>query len=198
MPDDDLQADLYEATQERLGAAGLPAYEISNHARPGEGSRHNLIYWRSGQWLGVGPGAHGRLNLGGARLTTEAWRLPKAWLERVARTGSGERTRAALSPNEQVEELLVMGLRLTEGVELARLLELAGRPLDQVLDAAALARFSADGWLTRRDGRLAATAAGMQRLNALLGALMVTPGDRPDERGSEAASRADAEAGARR
>ncbi|HYZ27207.1 MAG TPA: radical SAM family heme chaperone HemW, partial [Geminicoccaceae bacterium] len=86
MPADDVQADLYELTQERLAGAGLPAYEISNHARPGEACRHNLLYWRCGEWLGIGPGAHGRLDLDGQRRATEAWRLPKAWLERVERT----------------------------------------------------------------------------------------------------------------
>jgi putative oxygen-independent coproporphyrinogen III oxidase len=172
MPDDDLQADLYEATQERLAAAGLPAYEISNHARPGEESRHNLIYWRSGAWAGIGPGAHGRVDLPAGRLATEAWRLPKAWLERVERQGSGERIRTALTTAERVEELLVMGLRLAEGVDLGRLTALAGRPLDRLLDRAALARFVEDGWLTLQAGNLSATAAGRQRLNALLGALL--------------------------
>jgi putative oxygen-independent coproporphyrinogen III oxidase len=178
MPDDELQAELYELTQERLAAAGLPAYEISNHARPGEESRHNLIYWRSGEWLGVGPGAHGRLNAGGARLATEAWRLPKAWLERVERTGSGERRRTALTRAEQVEELLVMGLRLGEGVDLGRLARTAGRALSEVLDPMALERLVGDRWLVRRDGRLAASAAGRQRLNAILGALLAAPADR--------------------
>jgi oxygen-independent coproporphyrinogen-3 oxidase len=177
MPDDDLQAELYELTQERLAAAGLPAYEVSNHARPGEESRHNLTYWRSGEWLGVGPGAHGRLNAGGARIATEAWRLPKAWLERVERAGSGERRRTPLTRAEQVEELLVMGLRLGEGMDLARLTRTAGRPLREVLDPVALERFVGDGWLIQEDGRLAATAAGRQRLNAILGALLADPGD---------------------
>jgi oxygen-independent coproporphyrinogen-3 oxidase len=175
MPDDDLQADLYEATQERLAAAGLPAYEVSNHARPGAESRHNLIYWRSGAWIGVGPGAHGRLDLPAGRLATEAWRLPKVWLERVERQGSGERSRAALTTVERVEELLVMGLRLAEGVDLGRLTAIAGRPLDRLLDRAALARCVEDGWLTLQAARLSATAAGRQRLNALLGALLTDP-----------------------
>ena len=102
MPADDVQADLYELTQECLAGAGLPAYEISNHARPGEACRHNLLYWRSGEWLGIGPGAHGRLDLDGQRFATEAWRLPRVWLERTERTGSGERTRVSLSAAERV------------------------------------------------------------------------------------------------
>jgi putative oxygen-independent coproporphyrinogen III oxidase len=172
MPDDDLQADFFELTQASLEAAGLAAYEISNHARPGEECRHNLVYWRSGEWAGIGPGAHGRLNLGGARVATEAWRLPRAWLERVELDASGERVRAALSRGEQVEELLVMGLRLAEGIELARLARAGGRPVGELLDPNAIRRFVEDGWLERRPGRLAATVAGRQRLDAILTALL--------------------------
>jgi oxygen-independent coproporphyrinogen-3 oxidase len=172
MPDEEVQADLYEATQERVAAAGLPGYEISNHARSGEACRHNLIYWRSGEWLGVGPGAHGRLERDGQRFATESWRLPKVWLERAEQSGTGERTRAVLSGLERVEELLVMGLRLGEGVDVARLQAVAGAPLVRILDTAALERLVADGLLTMGHGRLAATAPGRQRLNALLTALL--------------------------
>jgi oxygen-independent coproporphyrinogen-3 oxidase len=172
MPDDEVQADLYEFTQDCLAGAGLPAYEISNHARAGEACRHNLLYWRSGEWLGIGPGAHGRLDRDGQRCATEAWRLPKAWLQRVERTGSGERTRVALTPTEQVQELLVMGLRLAEGVDLARLEAAAGCAVNDCFDAAALDRLFADGLLELRAGRLVATAAGHQRLDALLAALI--------------------------
>ena len=172
MPADDVQADLYELTQECLAGAGLPAYEISNHARPGEACRHNLLYWRSGEWLGIGPGAHGRLDLDGQRFATEAWRLPKVWLERTERLGSGERTRVSLTAAERVEELLVMGLRLVEGVDLARVAAAAGGTGDDRLDTAALDRLVADGLLELHAGRLAATAAGRQRLDALLAALV--------------------------
>jgi putative oxygen-independent coproporphyrinogen III oxidase len=172
MPVEDVQADLYEITQARLARAGLPAYEISNHARPGEACRHNLLYWRSAEWLGIGPGGHGRLERDGQRLATTAWRLPKAWLERVERSGTGERTRVTLSQAEQAQELLVMGLRLSEGVDLARLDAVFGQSLDQLLDRAALARLTDDGLLERREGRLAASAAGRQRLNAVLAAIL--------------------------
>jgi oxygen-independent coproporphyrinogen-3 oxidase len=172
MPAEDIQADLYELTQECLAGAGLPAYEISNHARPGEACRHNLLYWRSGEWLGIGPGAHGRLALEGARVATTAWRLPKAWLERVERTGSGERSRVVLSRAEQAQELLVMGLRLSDGVDLARLEAIFGQALDRLLDPAALGRLVGDGLIARGGGRLTATAAGRQRLNAVLAAVL--------------------------
>jgi putative oxygen-independent coproporphyrinogen III oxidase len=168
MPAEDVQADLYELTQERLAGAGLPAYEIANHARPGEACRHNLLYWRCGEWLGIGPGAHGRLDLHGERFATEAWRLPKAWLEGVERSASGERARAVLTRAEQAEELLVMGLRLSDGLDLTRLQAVGGQTLDQLLDVDALDRLSGDGLLERQDDRLAASAAGRQRLNALI------------------------------
>ena len=172
MPVEDVQADLYELTHASLARAGLPAYEISNHARPGEACRHNLLYWRSGEWLGIGPGAHGRLERDGQRLATTAWRLPKAWLERVERSGTGERTRVALSRSEQAQELLVMGLRLSEGVDLGRLAAIFGQALDQLLERAALDGLIGDGLLERGEGRLAASAAGRQRLNAVLAAIL--------------------------
>jgi putative oxygen-independent coproporphyrinogen III oxidase len=185
MPDDEAQADLYECTQEVL-AAGLPAYEISNHARPGEACRHNLIYWRSGEWLGIGPGAHGRFEHGGLRIATEAWRLPKVWLERAQRTGTGERTRTVLTRSERVEELLVMGLRLREGIDIARLETVGGGSLEHLLDLRAVERLIEEGWLTRDDGRIAATAAGRQRLEGILPMLLAeaAPAIGPSETGS--------------
>jgi oxygen-independent coproporphyrinogen-3 oxidase len=172
LPGDELQAELYELTQEMLGAAGLPAYEISSHARPGEACRHNLVYWRSGDWLGVGPGAHGRLTRGGRRLATEAVRLPEAWLRRVETQGSGERPRSVLTAEDRLAELLLMGLRLVEGVAIERLEAAAGRPLRRALDERALRRLGDAGLITLAAGRLAATAAGRQRLSAILAALL--------------------------
>lgn len=116
LPDEDLAADLFEMTQELTKAAGLSAYEISNHARSGEESRHNLIYWRSGDWAGVGPGAHGRLTLDGRRIATETYRAPNAWLSAVEDRGRGETLRETISTAEAMEERLMMGLRLREGV----------------------------------------------------------------------------------
>lgn len=165
LPSEDRAAALWEVTQRLTEAAGLPGYEISNHAVPGQESRHNLIYWRGGDWVGIGPGAHGRLTLGGIRWATEAERAPAAWLARVTRTGSGESRREALSPCEAAEEWLLMGLRLAEGVEEARLAALTDLPER----AAELVEM---GLLTRGDGRLRATAAGRPLLDALLRRLL--------------------------
>ena len=170
--DDDDQATLYELTQELLGEAGLPTYEVSNHARPGEESRHNLTYWRYGDYAGIGPGAHGRLTLGGTRWATRAERAPERWLELVEGSGSGELPREPVTADEQATECLMMGLRLAEGVPLTRLERVAGRPWREVVDESALARLGGGGFLDVRDGRLVATAAGRQRLDALLVALL--------------------------
>jgi oxygen-independent coproporphyrinogen-3 oxidase len=121
LPDEDLAADMYFVTQEMCEKAGKPAYEVSNHAKTGHESRHNLIYWRGGDYVGVGPGAHGRLTLNGQRNATETALLPTAWLERVEKLGSGETHRTTLSPTDQSLELLMMGLRIHGGVELNRL-----------------------------------------------------------------------------
>ena len=172
LPDDETQALLWEATQELTEATGLIAYEVANHARPGAECRHNLVYWRSGEWLGIGPGAHGRLELAGQRLATEAIRLPEAWLAAVERRGSGERTRSALRPAEQLTELLLMGLRLAEGVPLDRLERLHALAPPGCLDRALLERCCAAGLLVRTDGRLVASPAGRQRLSALLARLL--------------------------
>ena len=130
LPDAELAAEMYHATQEICGAAGLPAYEVSNHARTGAEGRHNLVYWRYGDYVGVGPGAHGRLSLAGGRWATEGIRAPEAWLEAVERRGSGRAAREPVSGREQAAEMLMMGLRLREGVDPRRYARLAGRPLD--------------------------------------------------------------------
>ena len=164
LPDEDLAADLFHLTQELCDAAGLPAYEVSNHARPGAEARHNLVYWRSGDWAGIGPGAHGRLTLGATRWATETVRDPAAWLRQVETAGHGETERRAVPPDEQAEELLLMGLRLAEGVDTARYARLAGRDLDP----RAVARLVDLGLLTAPPGRIVATAAGRAVLNGVL------------------------------
>ena len=168
LPDEDASAEMFHVTQALCREAGLPAYEVSNHARDGAESRHNLIYWRSGDWAGVGPGAHGRLTLGGTRWATETVRHPAAWLRQVAQLGHGETARRAVPGAEQAEELLMMGLRLAEGVDLARFQRLAGRGLDP----GAVAELEGLGLLRARPGRLVATAEGRAVLNGVLRALL--------------------------
>ena len=130
LPDEDVSADMYDLTQDICGAAGLPAYEVSNHAAPGMESRHNLIYWRGGDYVGIGPGAHGRLTLNGMRWATEAPRLPGEWLSRVEGGQAGEKPRQAVPGAERALEYLMMGMRLTEGIDLARYHALASSPID--------------------------------------------------------------------
>ncbi|TNC74390.1 coproporphyrinogen III oxidase [Rubellimicrobium roseum] len=165
LPDEDRAADLWDITQRLTEAAGLPAYEVSNHAAPGQESRHNLVYWQGGDWVGVGPGAHGRLTLGGVRTGVETERAPGRWLQMVEQGGTGESARERLSEVEAAEERLMMGLRLADGVEMGRLgalPELAGR-------AEALTGM---GLVSHEDGRLRTTAAGRPLLNAVLRELL--------------------------
>lgn len=168
LPDEDRGAELYEITQTMCEAAGLPAYEVSNHARPGAESRHNLVYWRGGDWVGIGPGAHGRLTLDGRRWATEAEARPDAWLSAVEAAGTGERPRVGVPPEEQAEELLLMGLRLAEGVSRARFEALGGAPLPRE----ALARLADLGLLALEGDRLRVTERGRPVLNAVLRALL--------------------------
>ncbi|MCB1517708.1 MAG: coproporphyrinogen III oxidase [Hyphomicrobiaceae bacterium] len=131
MPDADLSADLYQLTQDLTEAAGLPAYEISNHARPGEESRHNLLYWRYGEYVGIGAGAHGRLLIDNVRHATATEKLPENWAELVGANGSGLVTDDRLTWEEESDEYLVMGLRLREGIDPKRYAQLSGRELQQ-------------------------------------------------------------------
>ena len=130
IPDDDTARALYDTTQEVCTAHGMPAYEISNHARPGGQCRHNLIYWRAHEYAGVGPGAHGRLDIDGERHATATEKRPETWLERVERNGHGLVTDELLTREEASDEFLMMGLRLTEGIDVGRYVGLAGRALD--------------------------------------------------------------------
>jgi oxygen-independent coproporphyrinogen-3 oxidase len=163
-PDEDLSADLYEATQDALGAAGFEAYEVSNHARgPTARSSHNLHVWRAGDYVGVGPGAHGRLTLSGARTATVARRGIAAYIEGVG-AGSPWSEVQAMDAAEAAEERLLLGLRTVEGVRSADLETLgATGPADQLV---------ADGFLTHTDGRIAATARGRPVLDAVLKTLL--------------------------
>ncbi|WP_138466261.1 radical SAM family heme chaperone HemW [Poseidonocella sp. HB161398] len=168
LPDDDIAADMYDATQEICGEAGLPAYEVSNHARPGSESRHNTIYWRGGDWVGIGPGAHGRIGTTSGRLATETELNPGLWMQRVRGQGSGETARALLSPTETAEEYLMMSLRLAEGTDMSRLARLGHR-----LDEEILQEFEEMGMVIRNENRLSCTQAGRLVLNEILRRLMV-------------------------
>lgn len=172
LPDEDTGGELYERTQALLEAAGLPAYEISNHARPGQESRHNLTYWRYGDYVGVGPGAHGRLTLDGVKHATRAHRAPEIWLERVETKGHGADTPEPLDADARASECLMMGLRLREGVARDRLIATCGRDVPEIADPSALARLIESGFLTLTGDRLIATGEGRQRLNAVLGMLL--------------------------
>lgn len=165
LPDDGLGADLYDLTQDLCDAAGLPAYETSNHARPGQESRHNLIYWRAGDYAGIGPGAHGRLTVGPDRIATVAVSAPGKWLKQVEKSGSGDEARETLSAREQAIEWALMGLRLVEGVNLQS-------PEAEILDAGAMERLEGEGFVTRDGGRLALTRRGRPLLNAILADLV--------------------------
>ncbi len=166
MPDEETAAALFEMTQERLTAHGMPAYEISNHARPGAESRHNLAYWRYEDYLGIGPGAHGRVTRGGIKYATRQRRLPEAWLTRPE---FEEMT--AIPRDTAVEEMVMMGLRVTEGISRARLETLAECDVE-ALFGISLARLIDGGFLALDKKRLSATPAGRQRLNAVLGTLL--------------------------
>ena len=165
VPDADAAHDLYAITQEMTGAAGLPAYEISNHAAPGEESRHNLLYWRYGEYVGVGPGAHGRVLIQGARHATSTERQPERWAALVETGGHGLSESTPLAVAEQVDEALLMGLRLGEGLDLGRLATLGGlAPRRQVIDE--LIGLGLVEWCGRE--RLRAAPAGRFILNAIV------------------------------
>ena len=172
LPDDDAAAAMYAATGEEAGRAGLLAYEVSNYARLGAESRHNLVYWRYGDYAGIGPGAHGRITLRGCRLATRRHRAPEPWAELVERDGHGSAGEQELAQVEQAREMLVMGLRLAEGVEAARFQSRTGLPLAEAVDAAVLQQAVAAGYLEHRQGVLRALPEGRLRLDALLAALV--------------------------
>jgi putative oxygen-independent coproporphyrinogen III oxidase len=172
LPDDETQGALYEMTQEMLAAAGLPAYEISNHARPGQECRHNLVYWRYQDYLGIGPGAHGRLTLGDEKRALKNFRAPETWLKAVGRAGHGVEESLLLAAEERRDEMLMMGLRLGEGVTRAAFRAETGDDFERSLNAAQLASLSNADFIALDETGLRATAAGRQRLNAVLGALL--------------------------
>ena len=165
---DDPAAELFEVTRERTEAGGLPAYEISNHARPGEESRHNLAYWRYRDYAGIGPGAHGRRG----RMATRRHRKPENFLGAVSRNGHGLAEECALQPRERATEALLMGLRLREGVDLGTLAERFGLPADRLIDRERFRFHEGLGLVWSEGDRIGATPRGMPLLDALLGELV--------------------------
>ncbi|MEM9138253.1 MAG: radical SAM family heme chaperone HemW [Pseudomonadota bacterium] len=170
IPPDGHAADMYALTQEMAAAAGLPAYEVSNHAAPGAESRHNLIYWRMGDYAGIGPGAHGRITgPDGITRATETVRDPARWLNAAQSDGHGLAAAEPVPADERATEYLMMALRLAEGADPARYQALAGAPLDP----ARLADLEASGHVVTEGGRIAATSQGRMVLNAVLHHLLV-------------------------
>jgi putative oxygen-independent coproporphyrinogen III oxidase len=167
LPDDDLGADMYAATQEICNKMGMPSYEVSNHARDGAQSRHNLIYWRYGDYLGIGPGAHGRLSQNGQRCATECFSNPQRWLDAVV-TESAEKPREILSAEDQASEFLMMGLRLKEGVDLKRYSALSGKPLSQEK----IIQMQDIGMINLERDQLKVSDQGFMVLNAILAELL--------------------------
>ena len=166
VPDGDDASILYDVTNELTAAHGLPAYEVSNHAAPGDESRHNLLYWRYGEYAGVGPGAHGRLIAAGERLATASERAPEQWLANVEQDEHGFVAMTPLTREEQADEALLMGLRIEEGLDLQRLAQIGG----VVPDEEAIAELVHAGQIVQFDGgrRIKATASGRMVLNALV------------------------------
>ena len=172
LPDEDTAAALYDATREECARAGLLAYEISNYARPGQESRHNLTYWRYLDYTGIGPGAHGRITADGALRATRRHRAPEPWAERVEQDGHGLTADDAIPAEERAREALLMGLRLTEGIDIARFAARTGRTIAQSVDPGILEQCIQEGYIQHTDDRLIATRQGRIRLDALLAALV--------------------------
>ena len=167
LPHEDLSTDMYEVTAIICGEAGLEGYEVSNYAKPGSESRHNKIYWRYGDYVGIGPGAHGRVTIGGQKFATEQWRAPNKWLEK-ALSGGATSKREPISLVDQADEMMMMGLRLSEGVDLKRWSALSGRELNKDT----LLGFQDLGLIRLDENRLYATQSGRMVLNTLLAEIL--------------------------
>lgn len=168
LPEDDTAADMYAATQEICGAAGMEAYEVSNHAKPGAESRHNLIYWRYGDFIGIGPGAHGRITVDGQRMATDAERTPGKWLHAVEGLAPLE-TRHPIDPLDQAGEYLMMGLRVSDGLDKSRYENMAGQPLN--VDK--LRYLTEIGMIRETRHSVQVTEEGRMVLNAIIKELLV-------------------------
>ncbi len=171
LPDADEAEALYDITAEEAARHGLQHYEVSNYAKPGGESRHNLTYWRYGDYAGIGPGAHGRITLGGRLLATTRHRAPEAWIERVAAHGHGSTLEEEIPAEDRAREALIMGLRLQEGISVPYFAARTGMALMNAIEPDILEQCIAEGYLSLSAERLAATAQGTKRLDALLPAL---------------------------
>ena len=171
LPGEAVAADLFETTQQVLAGAGLPAYEISNHAAPGQACRHNLAYWQYRDYAGIGPGAHGRITAGGKIHATRQHRAPEIWLRRVEDHGHATQTDEPLDAQSVVGELALMGMRLRGGIEAGNFRGRTGMALDEVIDPAVLRRLEEGGFVVHDSDGLRATPAGRQRLDAVVAAL---------------------------
>ncbi len=168
IPKDDLAADFYTLTQEIMSAEGLPAYEVSNHVAPNQESAHNMIYWRYGDYIGAGPGAHGRLTINGQKHATREHSAPEIWLEKAGANGQAAHEYEPLSADERFMEALMMGLRLAEGVSKAALEREGECMLEDKTDRAKLDELKAQGWLTETDTHIKLEVEGLLRLNAIV------------------------------
>ncbi len=173
LPDPDRAAELYEATTDAAARRGLLPYEVSNYALPGAESRHNLAYWRYSDYAGIGPGAHGRVTVGDQLLATRRHRAPEPWAERVEKQGHGTGGEDAVPPADRAREMLLMGLRLTEGVDRARFAARTGITLESALDQDTLRAALDEGYLAQDDAGLRASREGRLRLDALLRVLVL-------------------------
>ncbi|MBL0941284.1 MAG: coproporphyrinogen III oxidase [Alphaproteobacteria bacterium] len=172
LPDQDLGADLYEITQEMLENAGMPSYEISNHARLGYECRHNMLYWRYQDYIGIGPGAHGRLSVNGQKIATRCLKAPENWLETVEKTGHGIHEEVILKDEDKINEMLMMGLRLVEGISMDNFQAQTGFNLLKIVNQQQLKRLIDGDFLIISEDFLKATPRGRQCLNSVLSALL--------------------------
>jgi putative oxygen-independent coproporphyrinogen III oxidase len=168
MPDDAIAADFYDVTQDIMEGAGLPAYEVSNHARLGHESRHNLVYWRYGDYAGIGPGAHGRLTLEGNKFATREHQSPDIWIKKMNEDGYAHHPFNAISPRDRFMESMMMGFRLREGVEIEKLESEGECDVWDIIDRAKFDVAAEHGWIALRDRCIVLSRAGMLRLNALI------------------------------
>ena len=168
IPEEEIAADFYDATNALMAGRGFNAYEVSNYAKPGQESRHNMIYWRYGDYAGIGPGAHGRLTLNGKKFATRTHRAPDIWMERTSENGHSYHPFEEITNEQRVQEAVMMGLRLEEGVPIARLETEFGGGVDDILPPSKIGKLKNESLLADHDDRLVVTAEGRKCLNAVI------------------------------